>query len=191
MTAQTADVKAQGRRVRSSAPFKALSRSGLAARGVIYILVGSLAVQIALGGGGKEADRQGALQTVAQTPGGTILLWLLAIGLLGMTLWRLSEAIYGQPTQDGDKATKRLSSLARAVFYGVVCSSTVAFIIGERRPRLQRQEVQGLHRQGHARHPARPLAGAASPGSASSPAASASRWPPRRPSSRRSSTPTR
>ncbi len=134
MTAQTADVKAQGRRVRSSAPFKALSRSGLAARGVIYILVGSLAVQIALGGGGKEADRQGALQTVAQTPGGTILLWLLAIGLLGMTLWRLSEAIYGQPTQDGDKATKRLSSLGRAVFYGVVCSSTVAFIIGSGGP---------------------------------------------------------
>jgi hypothetical protein len=108
-----------------------LSRSGLAARGVIYILVGSLAVQIALGGsGGKEADRQGALQTVAQTPGGTVLLWLLAVGLLGMTLWRLSEAIYGQPTQDGDKATKRLSSLGRAVFYGFVCSSTVAFILG-------------------------------------------------------------
>jgi uncharacterized membrane protein len=108
-----------------------LGRAGLVARGVIYVLVGVLAAQIAFGGnGGKEADRQGALQTVAQSPGGTILLWLLALGLAGMTLWRLSEAIWGQSVPDGHKATKRLSSLARAVFYGVVCASTVAFIIG-------------------------------------------------------------
>ncbi len=131
MTAQSAEVKAQGRRVRSSTPFRALSRSGLVARGAIYILIGSLAVQIAFGGAeGKEADRQGALQTVAKTPGGTILLWLLAVGLFGMAIWRLSEAVYGQPTEDGDKATKRLWSFTRAVFYGLVCSSTVAFIVG-------------------------------------------------------------
>ena len=131
MTAQSMNVKSQGRRVRSSTPFRALSRSGLVSRGVIYILVGALAVQIAFGGAeGKEADRKGALQTVAATPGGTILLWLLAVGLFGMVIWRLSEAIYGQPVEDGDKATKRLWSLTRAVFYGVVLSSTVAFIIG-------------------------------------------------------------
>jgi len=108
-----------------------LGRAGLVARGVIYILVGALAAQIAFGkSDGKEADRQGALQTVAKTPGGTILLWLLAIGLAGMALWRFSEAVWGQAGPDGHKATKRLNSLGRGIFYSVVCASTVAFIIG-------------------------------------------------------------
>jgi hypothetical protein len=134
MTVHGARVKATGRQVSSSTPFRALARAGLAARGVIYVLVGSLAVQIAFGEGGKQADRQGALQTVAQTPGGTLLLWLLAAGLGGMALWRFSEAVYGQAGAEGRKATKRLSSLARGIFYTVVCSTTVAFIIGSGGP---------------------------------------------------------
>jgi uncharacterized protein DUF1206 len=130
MTAQGARVRAAGSRASSSGALRALGRAGLAARGVIYIIVGALAFQIAFGKSGKEADRQGALQAVAQKPGGTVLLWLLAIGLAGMALWRFSEAVWGQSVPEGDKATKRLSSLARGVFYTVVCASTVAFTIG-------------------------------------------------------------
>jgi hypothetical protein len=130
MTAQGARVRAAGSRVSSSGTLRSLGRAGLIARGVIYIIVGALAVQIAFGKGGKEADRQGALQAVAQKPGGTVLLWLLAIGLAGMALWRFSEAIWGQSQPDGDKATKRLSSLARGVFYSIVCASTIAFTVG-------------------------------------------------------------
>lgn len=131
MTAQGARVRATGHRVSSSSAFTMLGRAGLATRGVIYILVGALAVQIPFGkSNGREADRQGALQTVAHTPGGTVLLWLLAIGLAGMALWRYSEAVWGQAAPDGRQATKRLSSLARGIFYTVVCVSTVAFVIG-------------------------------------------------------------
>jgi hypothetical protein len=131
MTAQDARERAASNGVSTSSTFRALGRAGLVARGVIYILVGALAVQIAFGkSDGKEADRQGALQTVAKTPGGTILLWLLAIGLAGMALWRFSEAVWGQAGPDGHKATKRLMSLGRGIFYAVVCASTVAFIIG-------------------------------------------------------------
>jgi len=131
MTAQGARATATGNGVSRRSTIEMLGRAGLTARGVIYILVGALAVQIAFGkSDGKEADRQGALQTVAKTPGGTIMLWLLAVGLAGMALWRFSEVIWGQAGPDGQKATKRLMSLVRAVFYSVVCASTVAFIIG-------------------------------------------------------------
>ena len=131
MTAQDARERVASSGVSTSSAFRALGRAGLVARGVIYILVGALAVQIAVGkSSGKQADRQGALQTVAQTPGGTVLLWLLAVGLAGMALWRFSEAVWGQAGPDGHKATKRLMSLARGIFYAVVCASTVAFIIG-------------------------------------------------------------
>jgi hypothetical protein len=47
-----------------------------------------------------------------------------------MALWRFSEAVWGQAGPDGDKATKRLNSLGRGIFYAVVCASTVAFTIG-------------------------------------------------------------
>jgi hypothetical protein len=144
MTAESAQMKVTGRRVSASTPFRVLARAGLVARGVIYVIVGILAFQIAFGHGGKEADRQGALQTVAKTPGGTFLLWLLAAGLAGLALWRLSEAIYGQAGPDGHKATKRLHSLARAVFYAVVCSSTVAFVVGAGGPGSSNQKSKDV-----------------------------------------------
>lgn len=133
MTADSAGrrAKATGRRASSSNALQALARTGLAARGLNYLLVGYLAVRVAFGQGGKEADRQGALQTLASKPGGVVVLWLVALGFAGLALWRLAEALYGQAgTPDGDKPGKRLYSLVRGVFYVVVCASTVAFVIG-------------------------------------------------------------
>ncbi|MFL6054829.1 MAG: DUF1206 domain-containing protein [Actinoallomurus sp.] len=129
MTVHSAHVRAAGRRASNSTPFQFLARAGIAARGLTYLLIGYLAVRVAFGKGG-QADRQGALQTVAKTTGGTVILWLLAIGFAGMALWRFSEAVFGQTGPDGHKATKRLASLARGVFYTVVCATTVAFLIG-------------------------------------------------------------
>ncbi|MGI8329137.1 DUF1206 domain-containing protein [Actinomadura scrupuli] len=106
-----------------------LARAGLVARGVNYVLIGILAVQIGLGGGGKEADRVGALHEVAKHSGGTFVLWLLVVGFGGLSLWRLAEAAYGQADPDGHKATKRLASLARGVFYAFVCVSIIGFLL--------------------------------------------------------------
>jgi hypothetical protein len=130
MTAQGAQVRAAGRRASNSPPFQLLARGGIAARGILYILIGYLAVKIAFGKSGQAADRQGALQTVAHTTGGTLILWLLAAGFAGLALLDLSEALLGQAGPDGRKARKRLASLARAVFYAVVCATTVAFVVG-------------------------------------------------------------
>jgi hypothetical protein len=57
MTAQGTRVRASGRRVSSSAPFRVLARAGLVARGVIYVLVGSPAVNVAFGDHSKAAVR--------------------------------------------------------------------------------------------------------------------------------------
>lgn len=133
------------RRMPSRSSFTMPGRAGLIARGVIYVLVGSLAVQIALGDGtGEEADRQGALEIVAQTPGGTILLWLLAAGVGGMALWSFAETVHGQAGPDGRKATKRLASFARGVLYGVVCATTVAFVAGAGGPASSDEKSKDL-----------------------------------------------
>ncbi|MFF1415456.1 DUF1206 domain-containing protein [Streptomyces sp. NPDC058289] len=108
-----------------------LARCGLATRGLLYVLVGVLAVRVAFGvGGGEEADRTGALQELAEKPFGGVLVWAIGIGLVCMTLWRLSEAALGAAGPDGDKPGKRLAAVARAVFYGVVAFSVLSFAAG-------------------------------------------------------------
>jgi uncharacterized protein DUF1206 len=135
------------RRASDSRIMKWLARAGLAARGVMYLLVGSLAVQIALGQGGHKADRSGALRLVAQTPFGKVALWLLVIGFGGMTLWRLSEAAYGAAGPDGGKASTRLAALGRAIFYGFVCFSILKFALGVGAPKSSNRQSQDLTAQ--------------------------------------------
>jgi len=70
-----------------------LARSGYAARGVVYLIVGWLAVLAALGGGGRTTDSEGALITILQQPFGEIMLALVALGLIGYALWRLVQGL--------------------------------------------------------------------------------------------------
>ncbi|AWN31620.1 DUF1206 domain-containing protein [Streptomyces sp. NEAU-S7GS2] len=118
------------RAARSSA-VRAAARGGFVARGVIYLLVGVLALRIAFGDPGEQADRGGALADLAARPFGSLLIWALGLGLAGMALWRLSEAGFGAAGPDGHKAGTRLLSLARFVFYAVVSFSVLSFAAGK------------------------------------------------------------
>ena len=51
-----------------------IARLGFFASGVIHILIGVIAIQVAVGGGGAEADQSGALSKLASAPGGVVLL---------------------------------------------------------------------------------------------------------------------
>ncbi|MFC9729669.1 DUF1206 domain-containing protein [Streptomyces roseolus] len=108
------------------------ARIGFAARGALYLLVGALAVRIGLTGTNEQADRGGALTEVAATPFGAVLLWALGVGLAGMAVWRLSEALFGSAGPRGDGAGKRALSGARFVFYGVSSFLVLAFAAGDR-----------------------------------------------------------
>ncbi|MFI2790700.1 DUF1206 domain-containing protein [Kitasatospora sp. NPDC018614] len=108
---------------------RSAGRVGFTARGVVYVVVGYLALRIALGrGGSDEADRQGALQQIADQPFGRALLWLLAAGFACMALWRAVATTTGR--QGNGKAGSRLLSAGRAVFYASVSWGTAAFAAG-------------------------------------------------------------
>lgn len=119
--------RSRARQAANGSVAEGAARAGLAARGVIYLLVGMLALQIAFGQGKRQADRGGALAELADRPFGAVLLWALGIGLVGMALWRLSEALFGAVGPNGRKAKKRLASAARCVFYTFVAYSVLAF----------------------------------------------------------------
>ncbi len=122
--------RSTGRRAANSDGMRWLARAGLAARGVMYIIIGWIAVQVAFDHSSQRADRTGALHAISATPVGGVLLWLLVVGFIGMALWRLSEAIYGSPGSGGKKAGHRLAALARAVFYGVVAYGVLKYALG-------------------------------------------------------------
>jgi hypothetical protein len=143
VTDLTARAGPQARRAhRSAMPW--LARAGLAARGVIYVLIGALAVQIAFGSSSHEADRAGALRLVASTPAGAAALWLLVAGFAGMCLWRASQAIWGSPGQDGKKPAKRAAAAARAVFYGAVTAGVLEYAIGVGAPSSSDKQSRDL-----------------------------------------------
>ena len=126
-------VAAKGRRAGKSPWVERLGRVGLAAKGVLYFVIGLLAIQVARGGGGENADTQGALSEIAQQPFGRGLLVVLALGLAAHALWRLAQAILDRDDEgeDAKGITKRLGALARGVWYGVLCWLTATRIFGE------------------------------------------------------------
>lgn len=149
MAARTASrsgarVRRTARRTANSGVMAWLARAGLTARGVMYVLIGIIAIQIALEGSRQQADRTGAVRLVTQTSFGSIVLWLLVIGFAGMTLWRLSEAIEGSADSDGRKASKRLANLARAVFYAVVTYGILKYALGIGQPASSDSQSQDL-----------------------------------------------
>jgi hypothetical protein len=98
-----------------------LARVGLTAKGVSYGLVGALALKLALGDGGAATSNQWAMQHLAGTSFGTILLVLLAIGLAAYAVWRLIQAW---------KGTERFVNAARFVIYGALTYSAVRILTG-------------------------------------------------------------
>ncbi len=110
-----------------------VARVGFAARGVVYIVIGLLAVALARGRStGEQADKKGALRAIAGKPFGHALLVIIAVGLVGYSLWRFSEAIWGKrdETDTKKRTAKRLSSAAKGVLYATFAGSAISVVTG-------------------------------------------------------------
>ena len=70
-----------------------LARLGYAARGLVSLLVGLIALLAATGGGGEVMGSKGALQTLPSQPWGGALLVAVALGLFGFALWRAMQSL--------------------------------------------------------------------------------------------------
>ncbi|MEV4019237.1 DUF1206 domain-containing protein [Nonomuraea angiospora] len=117
-----AEVKA--RQAADSPAMDKLARVGLVCRGVLYGLIGVLAVQIAFEGGGREADKSGAISTVASLPFGAVILWVMAVGFAALALWQASEAIFG-----AHRLKDRVESAGRVAVYVFVCSALLTMLL--------------------------------------------------------------
>jgi fumarate reductase subunit D len=119
-----------GEKIARSRGFEWLARSGFVARGLIYAIIGILAIELALGVGGRTTNQQGALKTIAQQPFGQILLILVAVGLAGYALWRLLHALLGHGPEDSDSGFERIAALGSGIVYAGLCAIAVEILLG-------------------------------------------------------------
>lgn len=110
-------VRDGGETVVQSSGFEWLSRAGFIARGLIYGIIGVLALRLAVGQGGRTTNQQGALHTVAHQPLGKVLLAFLAVGLGGYALWRFARAAIGHGPEGTDTTFDRVTALASGIVY--------------------------------------------------------------------------
>jgi hypothetical protein len=138
-TGGTTDSKAE--QAGDSTSLEWLARGGLIAYGVVHLLVGWLALQIAWGASAGSADTSGALTTLARQPFGKVLLWVVAVGLVALALWQVSEAIWGHPDQDrGKRVRKQVTSGAKAAVYAALAVSAALVALGSGSSSSQSQE---------------------------------------------------
>lgn len=98
------------------------ARLGYAAKGVVYSMVGVLALKAALGmHGGRLTGSKGAVNTLASQPFATALLVATAIGLLGYAIWNAVRAIK-DPEHKGSDG----QGLAKRAVYAVTSLSHLA-----------------------------------------------------------------
>ncbi|HET8949756.1 MAG TPA: DUF1206 domain-containing protein [Solirubrobacteraceae bacterium] len=128
-TAPVHEARSHGHRIGRSRGFCWFARFGIAARGVVYVVIGVLAIKLALGDGGKATDQQGALQTIAKQPLGGLLLALVAAGLLGYASWRLLRAALGG-THGQDDLKDRVDGLASGIAYGILFAAALKILVG-------------------------------------------------------------
>jgi Domain of Unknown Function (DUF1206) len=113
-----------------------MCRVGWAAKGVVYVLIGFLALFIALdsrsgGGGGsssggQEASAGGAIAQIAESSGGALLLYVIAAGLVLFSIWRIISVML-PASSDMKSWLNRIGYLISAGTYLLVAWTAVSF----------------------------------------------------------------
>ncbi len=109
-----------------------LARFGYAAKGVIYFIVGLLAMPIAFGVGSETVGTNGALQTIVTQPFGRFLLSVIAVGLIAYAIWRFTQAFIDPEHQgtDAKRVVKRLGYALSGLSYAGLALTAMQIIVG-------------------------------------------------------------
>ena len=127
-----------------------LGRLGYAVKGIVYITVGFLAIQAALGLGGGTTDVRGALRAIRHAPFGMIGLLIISAGLMGYAAWRIVSALTDAERR-GDAPTSialRLGEAFRGVVYGALGAWALKYLLDGRTERTDQARELTRHALG-------------------------------------------
>lgn len=120
----------------------ALARVGHVVNGVLHLAIAGIALQVAWGGGGGQADQSGALAALAEQPLGTALLWVFVVGAGSLALWYLTEVVSPPPGEDD--VFDRVKAGAKAVVYAAIAWSAAKFAVGSGSSGSSEDQTTGL-----------------------------------------------
>ncbi len=132
----TDKLKDQGERVAKQAAYsplmEVLARIGYAVRGVLYVTIGAISLQAALGKANSPADQIGAIAAIGHLTNGRILLWVMFIGLAAYSLWGLVRAIFDpfHKGTDGSGMAARAGYVISAISYAFFAFAAYGLIRG-------------------------------------------------------------
>lgn len=106
-----------------------LARLGFAVNGLLHALIGIIAISVAVGAGGGEADQSGALSALAATPGGLVTLWVVFVGLVALGVWLIVNAFLTAP-HDGKRAVHFVSEIGKGIVYLAISATAFTFAQG-------------------------------------------------------------
>ena len=121
------------RQARSSSSFEWLTRIGFFSKGIVYLLIGVLAVMAAFGRGGETTGQKGVIHEIAAKPFGEFALIVIGVGLLAYALWRIVTALE-DPEHLGRNAkgmAKRIGYAFSGIAYGSVAATALKLAFGE------------------------------------------------------------
>lgn len=112
--------------VDASARLVTLTKAGFATRGVLYLVIAIFVITT-----GRTEDPAGALHYLGQG-GGRIFLLLMAAGLFGYGLWRLTDAIFNIEGHDDDRSGigARLGAGASGIIHLLLAWQAIKFSQG-------------------------------------------------------------
>lgn len=109
-----------------------IARFGYAIKGVVYLIVGLLAMPVALGVASNTASTHDVLRIIVTQPLGKFLLTVVAVGLISYAFWRFVQALV-DPEHQGKKAKRFILRLGYAISgasYAGLAFSAVQIIFG-------------------------------------------------------------
>ena len=120
-----------GREAKSSAWLDHAVRFGLIAYGVVHLLIAWLSIQLALGDRKESVSGTGALSELVTQPFGRTMVWLVAVGMALLVVWRLIELFAGHRGEDGaDLWRSRAVDVLKAGIYGALGFAAVSVARG-------------------------------------------------------------
>lgn len=125
-------VALSAQRAKNNRVTQVLGRAGMACYGLVHVIVAYLALRVAFGEPGRQADQSGAVQEVGSTPFGEVVLWVLAVGLVAFGLWQMMMAAVGfrWVTKKGKRTRRRIAAAVKAVIGVALGVYAARFVTG-------------------------------------------------------------
>ncbi len=124
------------RKAEQNRPFRWLARAGYAASGIVHILIGAIAMAVAIGAD-APSDQSGALMIISAAPLGFLVLWIIAITLWALGAWQLLEGILVRRSSDdaigiAKKWGLRIGAWGQAVIFTALGLLSASVALGAR-----------------------------------------------------------